>query len=403
MSLLSSKTQILRESFFGGSKELKQAEKLIEQLIVIAEKNRSNGKFKLSDCETNKKLEKTLAKQFGVQSVNIHWMMSPIATLYTRPYMTSFSGVSEYYNRENYKKTKVFKNSEKQIYISSNDGFLLDVGLTPEEILATLLHEIGHNFDTTALRIIAGIPVFWYSIAISNYGAAIDKTKDEILRKIDKISQPFTQMMFLITKEMSFLAPIERIGKLIRNGFSFTGPSWMKPENYKKAALANFGMSFAGYGAERFSDSFATSYGYGVPLNSALGKLDRFYNEGTFYGAVINNIPVVNCMYSFAFIFNNICTSIMGVHPDNGIRMKSTINKLKRDLNDPSVDKQLKKVIIKDLETLEQMYDDYLNVKDMPEYKTCVLVAYRKMCNKLFGGKFNVHELLNLLYEYEEV
>ena len=401
MSLLSSNTQILRESFFGGSKELKQAEKLIEQLIVVAEKNRSNAKFKLSECETNKKLEKTLAKQFGVQSVNIHWMMSPIATLYTRPYITSFSGISEYYNRKNYKNTKVFKNSEKQIYISSNDGFLLDVGLTPEEILATLLHEIGHNFDTTALRIITGMPVFWYSIIISNYGAAIDKIRDEILRKFDKISKPFMQMMLLITKEMSFLSPIERIVKLMKNGF--TAPTMIQSEKYRNTVLAIFGTSFAGYGGERFSDSFAASYGYGVPLNSALAKIDKFYSEGTFYGTVVNNIPVVNCIYSFAYIFNNICRSIMAVHPDNGIRMKSTINKLKRDLNDPSVDKQLKKVIIKDLETLEQMYDDYLNVKDIPEYKTCVLVAYRKMCDKVFGGKFNVHELLNSLYEYEEV
>lgn len=399
MSLLTSNTQILKEAYFGGSKHLKEAEKHIADLIEIA-KN-SDSKFQLSKCATNKKLENALAKQFGVKSVNIHWMRSPYAAkLYTRPYITQFSGISEYINKKNYNLTKTFKNSDKEIFLSGSDSFLTDVGFTPDEILAALLHEIGHNFDTTTLRMVTGLPGFWCTKMFSRLAMYIDRVADAIVRKFSDFFDPLMDFFFLMDKELLFIAPIQRIFKLFtpkQNSINIDG------KIFKQMMLNSILSSFAGYGSERFSDSFAASYGYGVQLNSALAKLDRFYKQDTMYGTIVNNIPVVNCLYSYALIFNDIIVSISSVHPDNGNRLKSTINKLKRDLNDPSISKELKKAIEKDLDALEELYDDYLEVKDIPEFKTGVLTAYRKMNDKFFGGKFNIHEILNKEYERNEV
>lgn len=399
MSLLTSNTQVLKEAYFGGSKHLKEAEKHIADLIEIA-KN-SDSKYQLSKCPTNKKLEDALAKQFGLKLVNIHWMRNPSANLYTRPYIAQFSGIGEYINKKNYNLTKTFKNADKKIYISSTDSFLTDVGLTPDEILAALLHEIGHNFDTTTLRMVMGLPSLWCATIFSRAGRRADIISDNIVRKFSDFFDPLMDFFHLFNKEMNFLEPISRIINMITPKKTPSNPTY--PKLRRKMLFNQFLHSFAGYGSERFSDSFAASYGYGVSLNRGLIKLEKFYKEDTMYGVFVNNIPVLDCLYSYALIFNNIVVSIMAVHPDNGIRLKSTINKLKRDLNDPSISKEMKKVIEDDLDTLESLYDDYLEVKDLPEFKTSVLTAYRKMNDKLFGGKFNIHEILNKEYERSEV
>lgn len=401
MLILTNNVSILKEAYFGSSKYLKEAEEHIARLIEIAKK--SNSKFKLSECPANKKLESALAKQFGVESVNIHWMRSPSANAYTRPYMTQFSGISEYINKKNYNSTKVFRNSSKKIFLSSTDTILTGVGFTPEEILAVILHEIGHNFDTTTLRMFQGIPFFWASTIISNLGHITDMVTDSIIRQFSILLDPVMDLFHLFTKEMGFFSPITRIINFIKNLPSLKSLKMIEyvPDYFQIATnIINFG---AAYGSERFADSFATSYGYGPQLSNALMKLDSFYKENTFIGEIVNEIPVVNCVYSFAVVFDDIITSMKSVHPQTGTRIKISLNKLKRDLADPSIDAGMKKAIGKDIDALEKLYDDYLEVRDIPEYRTCVLVGYRKMNEKIFGGKLNIHEILNMVYEKEEV
>lgn len=401
MSLLSNNTQILKEAYFGNSNYLKQAVKHIDELMEVA--NKSDSKYELSKSRPNKKLEEVLAKQFGVKSVNIHWMRVERANFYTRPYISQFSGISEYVNRTEYEKMKIFKNSEKEIYITGTDSFLTNVGLTPEEVLACILHEIGHNFDTTVLKIMQGLPVFWMSKIMSRAGRIVDLVRDSIRRKISKIYDPIQTIWFLYMKEMTFMGPIQRIQKIFSPNNHLMGPNEYIKTILGGSLIMNAISTMPGYGGERFADSFATSYGYGPEIGTALMKLQSYYKENTFYGSVINSIPVLNSIYSCAIIFGELVSSITGVHPENGTRIKASINKLRRDLNDPSIDPALKKAIQKDLDAMEQVYEDYLSVKDIPEFKTGVLESYRRMNDKVFGSKLNIHEILNKLYEEEEV
>lgn len=401
MSLISTNVHILKEAYFGGSKQLKEAERLIDSLILIAKQKQDEPTFKLSESPTNKKLENVLASQFGVKSIKLYWCRTPDARIYTRPYITQFSGISEYINKKNYKLTKVFKNKDKEIFITGTDSLLTDADLSSQEILAIILHEIGHNFDTTALRMITGLPLFWISKFVSNAAKRFDERFDNIVRKHSKFYDPLMNYFFLFSKEMSFLRPI--LNLLPKNTTSQQTQNKQETPMKWMYTFMGFIGSFPSYGSERFSDSFATSYGYGQYLGTALMKLESYYKEDTAFGAIINSTPVLNCMYAYASIFDSIVQSLFTTHPDNGARIKASINKLKRDLNDPSISKELKAQVEKDLAALEDVYNDYLQVEDIPEFRNQVLVAYRMMNEKIFGGKFNIHEILDPIYSRSEV
>ena len=400
MLTLNNNIQILKESYFGKSKHLEEAERLLDNLILIAKQKQDDGSFKLSETSTNKKLEKVLVNQFGVKDIHIDWIRTPNASMHTRPYITQFSGVNEFINKKNYNLTKVFKNKDKEIFITGTDSLLTSVGLTAQEILGIILHEIGHNFDTTTLAMVTGLPVFWVSKFMNKVSKTIEDKKDDFVRKNSNFYDILMDYLFIFSREMSFLRPITRLLPIIKPVERPDNESEMPTS---KMRMIGFIGTISTYGSERFADSFAASYGYAQHLSSALLKLEKYYKGDTSFGAIVNSTPILKTLYAYANIYDSMMRSITCGHPEDGVRIKASINKLKRDINDPSISKELKAEIKKDLEALEDLYDSYLKVEDMPEFKNKVSVAHRMMSEKLFQGKFNVHEIFDPIYTLSEV
>ena len=170
----------ITESYFGKTKTLLECETVIKEIISqLRIKDRSKVGDRIGNAAVlnksplNKKLEKLIKKQFGFGEVKIHWIGQEKANMsgYT-------NGLVKLIN------TKMPKLSLKQNdggYYDESHNYLcvigiycglIDLGLKPDQILAFILHEIGHQFDCAPLSTlvsimdIAFIPIEIYQVVL---------------------------------------------------------------------------------------------------------------------------------------------------------------------------------------------------------------------------------------------
>ena len=113
-----------------------------------------------------------------------------------------------------------------------------------------------------------------------------------------------------------------------------------------------------GYGAEKFADSFATSYGYGPELSSVMVKLDKYkYN-------LVNaaDIPVLNIGSDLIKTSTDIALFGTDPHPSNITRINNQLNKLKRDINDPTLTPKIKHELQEQIDRCEKIIEDMTSV-----------------------------------------
>lgn len=152
------KFEPVTEAYFGKTKELLEAEHIINGIIkkfkVPFEKvgKRIIDAAKLNNSAENRKLEKLFCKQFGFAEFKLHWDGSDVANAFSvsRGIITLVSGGMP---------VLPVKQADGGYYDSKHSyccvvcvyAGLIDAGLTAEELVAVILHEIGHNFQCTPI------------------------------------------------------------------------------------------------------------------------------------------------------------------------------------------------------------------------------------------------------------
>lgn len=166
----------IQEAYFGKSSTLREAEGVIASIMkdlkiknIDQLPNRIVDTPALNKSSKNKKLENLLQKQFGFGEVYFHWdgTDDPNAYSVTKGIIkTITSGLPKlpvkqadggYYDNDH----------DFLCAINVNAG-LIDAGLTAEEILGVILHEIGHNFDCTPVTTLVTFTDFLW-IPINTY------------------------------------------------------------------------------------------------------------------------------------------------------------------------------------------------------------------------------------------
>ena len=163
--MLLSNYEPITESYFGKTKILLECETVIKEIISqLRIKNQEqigerigNAAF-LNKSSLNKKLESLLKKQFGFGEVKIHWIGQGVANMsgYT-------NGIVKLINTQMPKLP--LKQNDGGYYDESHNYLcvigiycgLIDLGLKPDQILAFILHEIGHQFDCAPLSTFASV------------------------------------------------------------------------------------------------------------------------------------------------------------------------------------------------------------------------------------------------------
>ena len=108
------------------------------------------------------------------------------------------------------------------------------------------------------------------------------------------------------------------------------------------------------------ADSFATIYGYGPELASALTKIEASDIDEEFdpYDNSFYNLYIYIPIYT---LLSYICTSDSGIAIQTSRRVYAQLLTLRKEMNDINTDAKTKKRILADIDELEKVYGKYID------------------------------------------
>lgn len=419
--------QIVNEVYFGKTKEVLAIEQAVHNLrapyIVegVDQNLNINTYTPKINMDTNKrKLEEAICDAFGFSDalIEISATAMPMFGTESSSYCIDISS-KKMRNalRSTNKGFKYDKHANIVFVMCCPTGILVSNKITDAEITAGILHEIGHNFSPAISRGVYATAMFpaitWVSLMIANIlqnsilgvdnpvyavdyiTAALKQTNigHKIRSGLDKaitdigndINKQCPAIITLIGGAMTVKNMIESAiyaVMLAVNSLSF--PSYaIIPLNALLRAI-NIITKPTGYEDEKFSDAFATSYGYGHELNLFLDKI-REYNYSI--GAFDQYVPVFSALKEVYMLPFTIVMGAIDEHPSDAARAKHTINQLKRELaNNKSLDSATKKKIQQDIKNIEDLCDYHQNaIKGLPKGSD-IYKAYKQIMYKVLDG-----------------
>ena len=423
--------EIVTEAYYGKPKELVAVEKDLNKIIEWIKDEYSVSRIsKKTIVEINgtkecANLENAFKKAFNLGNIDITFYggkigLRPAKTKYGKIILPTIELPNAYTLPQILikliKKTKNEKFTSKDIdaKIFVDKALIFYYKLTPGEIISVILHELGHCFDTSMFNMmtytlpsitdllnidefktwIASLPIAMILRSIIRSGMG------PILQELEKIKN--NSVFNRINMVLSSIMSIDRLYRDIRNVMTFLSLNkyrfnyeFMFMDGLKKALEPR---TIFGYAGEKFADSFATAYGYGPEISSFLRKLDLGRgNEGL----DIKNMHVVNVMYDFMKVAISIPYAFSDEHPDSAIRVYSQLKKLRRELNDPNLPKELKKELESQITELEKTCESMMSFRDNAKRGMFLSAVLTRLTMKVFKGYTDPREVLELIWRHE--
>ena len=423
---------VMLEAFYGKDKRFLDCEKALADLRSMVQ----SGKYmipNLSKSEPNKALEATLCDIFGFKKMMIHWdvsktMLKSNFTLPTAHIIRGGKAITKNLEFEG----KPYDKTHTMVCVMDLSQALFEV-LTDAEILAVIIHETGHNFEINPYAAIQqAIMVATVLMSARKILNLFDPNNFETLKTMLKgndlredqlvaakklgeaaiaavqnltvgISLAFTTnvlkpltMMFMkswdiivqkipgATKLSNMFGYIARaLSRFDRVYLSFTRtiqiPSYILKAPFIQA------NTFATLKGEKFSDAMAAAFGYGVPLSSAVDKLQvylltpgkDYYKNSSKFKKFLFNLGEVNAEIL------QLCTAH---HGSAFQRTGNMLKSLKASLEDTDLTSDQKAELKKEIAALEEAYNGFMQLA--PGEKVNLVVALRSFLYKYLGGDF---------------
>ena len=406
--------EYVKEYYQGKNSILLECEKILGSLIKDMKanplKDYTNDPRSLKLCDLIK-------KQFKFGEVYLIWNRSSGM----KPTICTAMSVSVLFRnkgdiKKSFSKTGGYiDNHENICVINASSTVVNQIELSAEEYMAILLHEIGHNFDYTMyfkLNLIQKIAMMAVKNLIKKIQVVDIDTGDVTIKNgfnpdgiIPTITSiiPNTKpgkrlfacshmLVEQILDKLPFLKNIadrlRKIGDALYKGIEIIFAPLTMLAVPVEVLLSPFYhlKSFTERKTEQFADSFATLYGYGVPLHTSLSKLEtinllKFGEEElhsmTGISKIITDLAAANRYLTGAFLD--------GTHGTVDVRLRSNIISLKNSLKAESYPPKLKKEIENEIKELESLYNAYLGLDDSKQ-KTITIMC-RSFIYRVFGGK----------------
>lgn len=351
-------TTAVNETYFGKSKELEIIEKSFDKAIQSKDK---------IDASSLGIVAKQLQKKFGFDNVSIGIDKTPGLNAYT------------YIDIADIKKMKI-KTSEGYKALPGNTCSILVVFspamltgvLSGKELTAITLHEIGHQFaskrilNSSSLRYMAS-----YIRGLSELDKIIRIASQEtnsiadmfmmIRRVISKLTEDAVFAIKYVINTLILLKDILKTPTL-KDTYNLIGDStkFNRIINY----INNFDKVKKPIKVhdleEEMADSFATIYGYGPELASALTKIEASDIDEEFdpYDNSFYNLYIYIPIYT---LLSYICTTDSGIAIQTSRRVYAQLLTLRKEMNDINTDAKTKKRILADIDELEKAYGKYID------------------------------------------
>lgn len=442
----------VQEMYFGKPKACIKAEYyigLIRQKLIGSASNNgvaksivsytgsrdvvSKNKESIMRTKEWKSLKRLLENQFGFYSISLILVESPKSNAMTVPISGSIDNViqSKPYNSLTITKQgyKYDKKAKFCIMLLITEGLLVNTKLSDSEVLAIILHEIGHTFDSATFKYMGPLSLIKTIYdSYSNFSAispqfamvgaginvvkrsqkANNKTSEFINKQIDmhrgKILSGILGVLFMLMNSgrnsikvvLEFLSPILGnsastvysiilyIQRLIKNisDFSIT-----------KIIGKNAYSIIFGHTREHFADKFASMHGYGPELVSALGKIEISKFSGSTLETYIEKVPLIKDIYGLGVVslvdFFDIFIKA-DPHPNFSARFNSIKNIIKADLDRPGIDEASKKLLLSQIKEIDDKYKEYESKSKNISSATKTQSYIHSFLNKLFPGRGDI-------------
>lgn len=392
-------TTAVNETYFGKSKELEIIEKSFDKAI------QSKNKIDASSLGV---VAKQLQKKFGFDNVSIGIDKTPGLNAYT------------YIDIADIKKMKI-KTSEGYKALPGNTCSILVVFspamlsgvLSGKELTAITLHEIGHQFaskrilNSSSLRYMAS-----YIRGLSELDKIIRIASQEtnsiadmfmmIRRVISKLTEDAVFAIKYVINTLILLKDILKTPTL-KDTYNLIGDST------KSNRIMNYIKNFDKVKKpikvhdleEEMADSFATIYGYGPELASALTKIEASDIDEEFdpYDNSFYNLYIYIPIYT---LLSYICTSDSGIAIQTSRRVYAQLLTLRKEMNDINTDAKTKKRILADIDELEKVYGKYIDERIEAAERNKVKSATDRY-NEEFWNRVLTNKRDNELFSYNKL
>lgn len=418
---------IINEAYIGRTKNLVEMERLIEKIrkqnaSILGTSIFSSLPSVIEHVENSKewrRMEQILEDEFGFYSLNLKIHMDPLPNAFTLPVnMAIDDNIFGSMILSNGNLVKYKKEYKVCTFIYITSGLLFSKKITPAELVGFILHEVGHNFNTSLLPLFApvhilgilqniyqnmveetkmggmGIGALFTAIMVYTstgraFNSAVIKWIDncEGLRILTSIIRFFLSLPGIVNSLFTKVLHIGRMDKVLY-GVSLVGATSVFPQIILAKAVV---ATMIAYPQEHFADSFAALYGYGPELSSGLAKLDKIKDESIEANKIINSIPLIGHMTGLVdFLFDHIVSMIDG-HPNMNSRIKTTIALLEKDLEDTRVDSKTKTEVKKEIVRAKEVYATFNQLKvqskdeDMSDYNAQMRAALERILESIYG------------------
>jgi hypothetical protein len=372
LSNLLTENMILNEAYFGKTKELLAAE---QQLDKFRSKYLNSYTFntRVNSDPDLLEFDRMMENIFGFECLTLQIYNTDVFNAGTLPISNSIDFV---FNKNN---VIVTNNGYKfkpefgyTCFILIYSGMIFNPLYTTSEIMAIILHEVGHNFQTV-IDEKDGVILNLYNIINSLIAIITDPTGGIISKAIwsTKVrrfvanstkklrkNNHFSMAVYDVFKQgldlyNSLMININDIINILNLGIIKGIPLKMY-KFIKNPVMGILGIK-AGYTKEQIADNFANMYGYGGDLSSALTKMGT--NSDSMVMKALDNIPIISTIVHLNQLPFMIVACLFDEHPEEVYRIKDQIKMLKYELDKEDLDPKMTNVLKSDIEACEEALD----------------------------------------------
>lgn len=385
----------LTEVYIGKTKELLLAE---TQLDIFRKKYMSKYVFntRVNSDKDLLKFDRMMEDIFGFGCFTLHIHNQPSVNAFTMPidfrcdYRNPTDNIIADKNGFKFKKEYSYA-----AILGIYSGLIFNPAFTTPEVMALLLHEIGHNFNSalnksngtftniivtieTFISIMSGSPLALINtIKNSNQMRMALDTAGKNMREKNAIPvivyDAFKQLQSVLNTTALTINDILRVGSLgtltiINALYNCVRSALMYIINPANIITKIIGLNIK-YKSELTADNFPTIYGYGPELASALNKFEGA--EGDSSSIIMrsfNKIPVLSTIMHCNEIPVFFLAQMFDEHPHSTARIKDQLDLLNLELSkqdmDPKMVDRIKKDIKECNKSLNRLTDITTGIKD---------------------------------------
>ena len=302
---------------------------------------------------------------------------------------------------------KAISYSEDGYSLETNNGewiiYYNDIDKDYSRINQTIMHEVGHNFYC-ALNHRFGVlnKVFYtylFFVDILRFSSANDLLNFALMTDIGKVYKKFEKycrdnkviiinLIDTVENCYSLYKTVEGVfdnikDKLTLGLMTLLGASIITA--FKMFNIWTWLFLPLSLNNEKTADNFATIYGYGPALSSALNKLETA--SPSELDKAFDKIPFLSNLYSINTSLAYIIIGGIDGHPETVTRMYDQLELLKREANKEDLDPKMRKVILKDIADCEKVIKETTTLNDGIKDKELVSKLYSKFLHDNLKSK----------------